>query len=101
MFGAVGLTVVDIATALVVDQLAFNNLRGRSPFRSKGLDEVERATLTWVEWFNNRRLLQPIGDVPPVEYENLYYQQAESVQHDSNKTASDKGGAIHHHHDRG
>ena len=45
----------------------------------KGLDEVEQATLTWVEWFNNRRLLQPIGDVPPAEYENLYYQQAESA----------------------
>lgn len=45
----------------------------------KGLDEVELATLTWVEWFNNRRLLQPIGDVPPIEYENLYYQQAESA----------------------
>ena len=38
----------------------------------KGLD-VEQATLTWVEWFNNRRLLQPIGDVPPAEYEMLYY----------------------------
>lgn len=45
----------------------------------KGLDEVELATLTWVEWFNNRRLLQPIGDIPPVEYENLYYQQTESA----------------------
>ena len=40
----------------------------------KGLDDVERATLTWVDWFNNRRLLQPIGDVPPVEYEMMYDQ---------------------------
>lgn len=31
----------------------------------RGLDDVERATLTWVEWFNNRRLLRPIGDLPP------------------------------------
>ena len=44
----------------------------------RGLDEVERATLTWVEWFNNRRLLRPIGDIPPVEYEMLYDQQTES-----------------------
>ncbi|ABC30254.1 hypothetical protein HCH_03508 [Hahella chejuensis KCTC 2396] len=29
--------------------------------------------------FNNRRLLRPPGDAPPVEYENLYYQQAESA----------------------
>lgn len=45
----------------------------------KGLDDVEHATLNWVDWFNNRRLLGPIGDIPPVEYENLYYQQAESA----------------------
>ena len=44
----------------------------------KGLDDVERATLTWVEWFNNRRLLRPIGDVPPAEYEMLYYQTESS-----------------------
>ena len=46
----------------------------------KGLDDVERATLTWVDWFNNRKILEPIGDMPPAEYENLYYQQAESAQ---------------------
>lgn len=45
----------------------------------KGLDDVEHATLNWVDWFNNRRLLGPIGDIPPVEYENRYYQQAESA----------------------
>ena len=44
----------------------------------KGLDQVEQATLTWVEWFNNRRLLRPIGDIPPAEYEMLYDQQTES-----------------------
>ncbi len=44
----------------------------------RGLEDVERATLTWVDWFNNRRLLQPIGDRPPAEYEMLYYQQTES-----------------------
>ena len=45
----------------------------------KGLDDVERATLNWVDWFNHRRILEPIGDRPPVDYENLYYQQAESA----------------------
>lgn len=44
----------------------------------RGLDDVERATLTWIEWFNNRRLLRPIGDLPPAEYEMMYYQQTES-----------------------
>uniref|UniRef100_I1XK58 Transposase n=1 Tax=Methylophaga nitratireducenticrescens TaxID=754476 RepID=I1XK58_METNJ len=35
--------------------------------------------MNWVDWFNNRRLLGPIEDIPPVEYENMYYQQAESA----------------------
>jgi len=34
---------------------------------------VEFATLKWVEWFNNRRLLEPIGNIPPAEFEALYY----------------------------
>lgn len=45
----------------------------------KGQNDVEQATLTWVEWFNNRRLLEPIGDIPPMEFEKLYYEQAESA----------------------
>ncbi len=45
----------------------------QGPWRS--LEEVEFKTLEWVDWFNNRRLLEPIGYVPPVEYEALYYQQ--------------------------
>lgn len=40
------------------------------------LDNVECATLTWVDWFNTRRLLEPIGYVPPAEYEATYYEQA-------------------------
>lgn len=44
----------------------------------RGLDDVERATLTWVEWFNHRRLLRSIGDIPPTEYEMLYYQTESS-----------------------
>jgi len=46
----------------------------------RGLDDVERATLTWVDWFNNRRILEPIGDIPPAEYELLYYQNPESSE---------------------
>ncbi len=44
------------------------------------LDAVEYATLEWVDWFNHRRLLEPIGHVPPAELERAYdRQQAESV----------------------
>ena len=43
----------------------------RGPWRS--LEAVEYATLEWVDWFNNRRLLEPIGHVPPAEAEAAYY----------------------------
>lgn len=45
----------------------------RGPWR--GLDAVEYATLQWVDWFNNRQLLEPIGNVPPAELEMAYYRQ--------------------------
>jgi transposase InsO family protein len=45
------------------------------PWRS--LEAVEFETLKWVDWFNNRRLLEPIGDIPPMEYETAYYEQVE------------------------
>ena len=46
----------------------------RGPWRS--FEAVEFATLEWVDWFNHRRLLEPIGYVPPAEYEARYYEQA-------------------------
>lgn len=48
-------------------------IHARGPWRT--LDAVEYATLQWVDWFNNRRLLEPIGHVPPVEFEAQYYRQ--------------------------
>jgi transposase InsO family protein len=44
----------------------------RGPWRN--LEAVEYATLEWVDWFNHRRLLEPIGNVPPAEFEVSYYQ---------------------------
>jgi len=44
----------------------------RGPWRN--LEVVEYATLEWVDWFNHRRLLEPIGSVPPAEREALYHQ---------------------------
>jgi putative transposase len=41
------------------------------------LEAVEYATLEWVDWFNNRRLLEPIGHVPPAEAEAAYYRELE------------------------
>ena len=46
-------------------------IRRRGPWRS--LEDVEFATLEWVWWFNYHRLLEPIGYVPPAEYEEEFY----------------------------
>jgi putative transposase len=43
----------------------------------RSFEAVEFATLEWVDWFNTRRLLEPIGNVPPAEAEARYYAQAE------------------------
>jgi putative transposase len=50
-------------------------IRHRGPWRH--LDEVEYATLEWVDWFNHRRLLESIGNVPPAEFELAYYEQTQ------------------------
>ena len=39
------------------------------------IDDVEFAILEWIDWFNNRRLLEPIGNIPPAEFEMAYYRQ--------------------------
>ena len=46
----------------------------------KGLDDVEFATLEWVDWFNNVRLLEPIGYVPPAEFEETYYAHSAATE---------------------
>ena len=51
-------------------------IRRRGPWRC--LEDVEFATLEWVDWFNNRRRLEPIGNIPPAEFEEMYYQRQEA-----------------------
>jgi len=50
-------------------------IHSRGPWKS--IDPVEYATLEWVDWFNHRRLLGPIGHIPPAEFEQAYYDQLE------------------------
>ena len=50
----------------------------RAPW--KDLDQVEYATLEYVDWFNHRRLLEPIGDIPPAEKEANYHREQNRVQ---------------------
>jgi putative transposase len=44
--------------------------------RCRSLGAVEFATREWVDWFTHRRLLGPIGDIPPAAFEALYHDQA-------------------------
>ena len=50
----------------------------RGPWRS--FEAVEYATLEWVDWFNKRRLLEPIGNIPPAEAEERYYAMLDDIQ---------------------
>jgi transposase InsO family protein len=53
-------------------------IRQRGPW--KDIDQVEYATLEWVDWFNHRRLLEPIGHVPPAEFEATYHRREDSCR---------------------
>ncbi len=52
-------------------------IRRRGPW--KNIDDVEFATLEWIDRFNNRRLLESIGVIPPAEYEMLYWTESGST----------------------
>ena|GEM_PF-1846930 len=51
-------------------------IRQRCPWRN--LEHMEFETLEWVDWFNNSRLFTTIGDIPPIELEQLYYEKQEA-----------------------
>jgi putative transposase len=51
-------------------------VRKQAPWKT--IDDLEIATLTWVDWYNHRRLHSSIGNVPPAEFEALYYANPES-----------------------
>ena len=53
-------------------------IRKRGPWKT--LEDVEFGTLEWVDWFNNRRLLEPIGHVPPGEFEEMFYREQVSAK---------------------
>ena len=61
-------------------------IRGQGP--CKNLECVEYATLEWVDWFNHRRLLEPIGNLPPAELEQEYYRQAAQREQEALKQMS-------------
>jgi transposase InsO family protein len=74
--GSVGDSYDNALAETIIGLFKTEVIRARGPWRH--MDNVEYATLVWVDWFNNRRLLEPIGNVPPIELEQAYYEQRES-----------------------
>jgi putative transposase len=60
----------------VIGLFKTEGIHRRGPWR--GLEDVAFATLKWVWWFNPHRLLEPLGYVPPVEYEEAFYRRQET-----------------------
>jgi putative transposase len=71
--GSVGDSYDNALAETVIGLYKAEVIRRRGPWRS--MEAVEFATLEWVDWFNSRRLLEPIGNLPPAEAEARYYAQ--------------------------
>ena len=68
--GSVGDSYDNALAETVIGLLKTEIIHRRGPWRN--LEAVEFATLEWVDWFNNRRLLEPIGSIPPAEAEDRF-----------------------------
>jgi putative transposase len=73
--GSVGDSYDNALAETVIGLYKAEVIHRRGPWRS--FEAVEFATLEWLDWFNHRRLLQPIGNVPPAEAEARYFAQTE------------------------
>ncbi len=74
--GSVGDSYDDALAETVIGLFKTEVIRRRGPWRN--IEDVEFATLEWVDWFNRRRLLEPLGYLPPAEYETAYYRSQEN-----------------------
>jgi len=75
--GSVGDSYDNALAETIIGLYKTEEIRHKGPWKS--IDAVEYATADWVEWFNNRRILTPIGDIPPAEFESMYYQSQTAV----------------------
>jgi putative transposase len=73
--GSVGDSYDNALAETVIGLFKAEVIHRRGPWRS--FEAVEFAALEWVDWYNNRRLLEPIGNIPPAEAEAAYYAQLE------------------------
>ena len=70
--GSVGDSYDNALAETIIGLFKTEIIHQRGPWRH--LEAVEYATLEWVDWFNHRRLLEPIGNIPPAEFEATYHQ---------------------------
>lgn len=74
--GSVGDSYDNALAETVIGLFKTEVIHGQGPWRN--LEAVEFAVLAWVDWFNNRRLLEPLGYVPPAEYEEAFYRSQDT-----------------------
>ena len=75
--GSVGDSYDNALAETIIGRYKTEVIHHSGPWRN--MEHVEFETLKWVDWFNNQRLLEPIGDIPPVDFEELYYQNQEAL----------------------
>ena len=80
--GSVGDSYDNALAETVIGLFKTEVIRSRGPWRN--IEAVEFATLEWVDWFNNRRLLGPLGYMPPAEFEMAYHQATPAAVAGSN-----------------
>jgi transposase InsO family protein len=80
--GSVGDSYDNALAETVIGLFKTEVIRSRGPWRN--IEAVEFATLEWVDWFNKRRLLEPLGYVPPAEFEMTYHQTTQAEVAGSN-----------------
>ena len=92
--GSVGDSYDNALAETIIGLFKTEVIHRRGPWRN--IDEVEYATLEWVDWFNHRRLLEPIGNMPPAELEAVYErrQQESAMAADSHHRVSGISGAV-------
>ena len=76
--GSVGDSYDNALAETVIGLYKTELIHHQAPWKTR--DQVEYATLEYVDWFNHRRLLEPIGHIPPTEKEANYHQQRRRVQ---------------------
>ena len=74
--GSVGDSYDNALAETVIGLYKTEVIRRRRPWRN--IEAVVHATVEWVDWFNRRRLLEPLGYVPPIEFEQAYYRSQEN-----------------------